>query len=193
MGLTIDLSGQVYGFWRVLEHVGTDACQNWLWRCRCVCGKEKVVGGQHLRYGASKSCGCRRYELAGFHASGANHHSWKGGAKNRGSIAWCNSKLDSLRQGRKRRGGAEIVSTAEDVQRLWNRCKGMCMACGRTPKSSKHLHLDHEYKSGIVRGFLCDTCNVAIGMAQDSAGVLRQCARYLDEFQSSDDYQVRAS
>jgi hypothetical protein len=29
------------------------------WRCRCVCGAERLVQARHLRSGRTKSCGCR--------------------------------------------------------------------------------------------------------------------------------------
>ena len=30
------------------------------WRCRCECGTVKVVRQDHIRSGASRSCGCER-------------------------------------------------------------------------------------------------------------------------------------
>jgi hypothetical protein len=46
--------GKVFGYWEVLaEGKG----QTWL--CLCLCGSKKEVNKQHLRKGATKSCGCR--------------------------------------------------------------------------------------------------------------------------------------
>ena len=41
------------------------------WRCRCECGNEKVVSGNKLRTGNTKSCGCmqKEHRLEGFHKS----------------------------------------------------------------------------------------------------------------------------
>jgi hypothetical protein len=33
------------------------------WKCRCICGKEKIVYQRHLKSGASKSCGCYRDKI----------------------------------------------------------------------------------------------------------------------------------
>lgn len=174
-----DLAGKQFGFWKVLEFVGKDGRRNRLWRCQCVCGKIKEVGGQHLRYGASKSCGCKSAGLRG--VRGADHYAWKGGVNVRGSLAWCSSRLASLRQGQKRKnGGAVITSVPEDVLRLWNESKGICVACGREPENTRELHLDHNKATGVVRGFVCDTCNVAIGMAGESPERLRAMANYLE-------------
>lgn len=57
MSLLIDLTGKTFGRLTVLgrvENRGKDAC----WRCRCECGAEIVVRGNHLRNGHTKSCGC---------------------------------------------------------------------------------------------------------------------------------------
>jgi hypothetical protein len=35
------------------------------WLCRCDCGNETLVRGQHLRSGNTKSCGCLHVERAG--------------------------------------------------------------------------------------------------------------------------------
>ena len=48
----IDLTGQTFGEWTVLEYVG-----NHLWKCKCSCGKISNVHSYSLRSGGSKSCG----------------------------------------------------------------------------------------------------------------------------------------
>jgi hypothetical protein len=62
----IDLTGQVFGRWRVIgraENVKTKQ-QAW-WHCICECGTEKAVRGELLRKGLSKSCGCYKRAQAG--------------------------------------------------------------------------------------------------------------------------------
>ena len=52
-----DETGKRYGHWQVIarERRGTRG----YWRCRCDCGREKVVEGIELRLGRSRSCqGC---------------------------------------------------------------------------------------------------------------------------------------
>lgn len=34
-----------------------------------------------------------------------------------------------------------------------------CAICGRTPRPGKDLYVDHNHKTGAVRGRLCFTCN----------------------------------
>lgn len=41
--------------------------------------------------------------------------------------------------------------------------------------------VDHDHKTGKVRGIVCHPCNVALGMANDDPTVLRRMADYLEE------------
>jgi hypothetical protein len=62
----IDLTGQVFGRYTVIEFVELDKRRNALWLCRCSCSKktEKVVRGCNLISGLTKSCGCLQKEIA---------------------------------------------------------------------------------------------------------------------------------
>lgn len=54
----LTLVGQVFTRLTVIEREGSDKHGNAMWRCRCECGKEKVVSRPALRQGRVKSCGC---------------------------------------------------------------------------------------------------------------------------------------
>lgn len=55
----IDMTGQRYGMMTVIEKMPRRSYEkNARWRCRCDCGKERVVEGQSLRRGYCRSCGC---------------------------------------------------------------------------------------------------------------------------------------
>ena len=47
----------------------------------------------------------------------------------------------------------------------------------------KSLHFDHCHKTTIFRGFLCQQCNVALGLARESIQVLQGLIEYLKEFE----------
>lgn len=49
----IDLTGRVYGKWKVLQYAGKGK-----WLCECECGTIREVSGGNLRTGVTKSCGC---------------------------------------------------------------------------------------------------------------------------------------
>ena len=61
------LEGKVFGRLTVLECMSPDrdSHKNYArlkWKCKCTCGKEKVVLGYNLLTGMCKSCGCSRFE-----------------------------------------------------------------------------------------------------------------------------------
>jgi hypothetical protein len=59
---------------------------------------------------------------------------------------------------------------------------GKCAVCGATEATSRtdHLFVDHDHKTGRVRGLLCHACNFAIGHTNDSPDILRSLASYLE-------------
>lgn len=61
---------------------------------------------------------------------------------------------------------------------------GVCAICGRmqTQKAYKRLDVDHCHKTGIVRGLLCNSCNVSIGRMNDDPALLRKAAEYLESY-----------
>ena len=56
---------------------------------------------------------------------------------------------------------------------------GACEICGVEPPNHG-LHLDHDHETGAFRGWLCRSCNTAVGLAGDDPARLRAMADYLD-------------
>lgn len=57
-----NLVGNVYSDLTVISFHHQDKKKNSYWLCKCVCGKEKIVRGTHLKNGGVKSCGCKIYK-----------------------------------------------------------------------------------------------------------------------------------
>lgn len=55
---------------------------------------------------------------------------------------------------------------------------GPCQVCGQ---HTDPLHLDHDHKTGLARGWLCTCCNTAIGKLRDDPKLCEAAARYLRE------------
>jgi hypothetical protein len=60
----VDLSGQHFGRLTVLERAPHKSGGHVCWRVRCECGEERIVQGDSLRSGHTRSCGCLSAELA---------------------------------------------------------------------------------------------------------------------------------
>ena len=54
----INLTGKEFGKWTVTGFVGRNTQNRYMWACECECGNTKVLDGNVLRRGLSKSCGC---------------------------------------------------------------------------------------------------------------------------------------
>lgn len=56
---------------------------------------------------------------------------------------------------------------------------GRCVICQRPPKRGR-LVVDHNHKTGQVRGLLCRDCNLMVGHGKDDPTLLRAAAAYLE-------------
>jgi len=54
----------------------------------------------------------------------------------------------------------------------------ICMICG----SAKNICIDHCHDTGAVRGLLCRSCNLGLGMLGDNVAGLRFAVKYLETF-----------
>ena len=55
--------------------------------------------------------------------------------------------------------------------------KQECRIC----ENKNDLCIDHNHKTGEVRGLLCRTCNTGIGMLRNSPDLLRSAVAYLEK------------
>jgi hypothetical protein len=72
--------------------------------------------------------------------------------------------------------------TKEEVDFIFSR-NPCCNICGNIFNSSVVPNLDHDHKTGKVRGVLCHLCNSALGFLEDSPDTIRSAIEYLRAFQ----------
>ncbi|KKM07229.1 hypothetical protein LCGC14_1736070 [marine sediment metagenome] len=70
--------------------------------------------------------------------------------------------------------------TLADYDRMLKKQHGGCAICGRAPKT-RRLDIDHDHKTGKVRGALCHRCNRGLAWYSDSPALLRSAAKYLSK------------
>ena len=63
MRKNFDLIDKKFGRLVVIKRMDNDEWGRLRWLCKCYCGKEKIIVGQSLRSGATKSCGCLQKEI----------------------------------------------------------------------------------------------------------------------------------
>lgn len=82
--------------------------------------------------------------------------------------------------------------TWESYAELIKKCGNRCSICKEKETSTfkgsvKDLAIDHCHETGVVRGLLCNRCNVMLGMAKDNITVLMNAADYLDRYRVIDE------
>lgn len=81
--------------------------------------------------------------------------------------------------------------TDEMYAALLDRQGGVCAICGKPPKEGgRRLDVDHDHRTGEVRGLLCWTCNHFILGKYTTVPKLLTAARYLGATQ--DDFRDAA-
>jgi len=79
---------------------------------------------------------------------------------------------------KRKRNLARYGITIDIYDSMLKNQNGVCKICGK--KDKRLLSVDHDHKTGKVRGLLCNKCNFALGYADDNPERLRDMARYLE-------------
>lgn len=70
--------------------------------------------------------------------------------------------------------------TEQDYDEMLAGQKGKCAICGTKKCSSGYrFAVDHDHKTGVVRGLLCRRCNQAIGQLNEIPELFEKAAGYL--------------
>ena len=82
--------------------------------------------------------------------------------------------------------------TPKDYLSLFNKQKGRCLICNKTNtrkhKSGKNfdLHVDHNHKTGQIRGLLCGKCNLGVGLFNENINNIKKVVAYLEKYAQED-------
>lgn len=85
-------------------------------------------------------------------------------------------KKSQLKQRRRREYGL----SDQDMQEMLESQNYKCAICEN--KIEWHCHVDHDHLTGKVRGLLCKTCNIGLGMFKDSSVLLGNAIEYLFKY-----------
>ena len=73
--------------------------------------------------------------------------------------------------------------TQEEYLRIVRLQEYKCAVCFKEDKIN--LSVDHNHKTGKLRGIICNRCNMALGNVGDSPQVLRSLANYLEKHENA--------
>lgn len=69
--------------------------------------------------------------------------------------------------------------TPTDYDKIVDYQNGLCAICGNPPKKVR-LNVDHDHKTGLIRGALCFMCNRVLGLFRDNLERFNKAMLYLD-------------
>lgn len=87
---------------------------------------------------------------------------------------WQNSNPETRRAAHLRR---KFGLSIEDYNHILEQQGGVCAIC-RLPSDSR-LRVDHDHRTGLVRGLLCGSCNTAIGSLRDDPATISAALEYV--------------
>jgi hypothetical protein len=72
--------------------------------------------------------------------------------------------------------------TFAEFDKMLTEQKNSCAICKTTRAGGKHnsFVVDHDHKTGKVRGLLCKSCNIALGEVKDNIHTLNDMIEYLE-------------
>lgn len=94
-------------------------------------------------------------------------------------------ELSARREQRERAHRVYVAKTYDiepgDYDRLYNAQGRKCCICLRATGRTKRLAVDHDHRTGRVRGLICKPCNWLLGHARDDPEMFYRAAMYLIE------------
>ena len=104
---------------------------------------------------------------------------------NKKAIEWSKNNPEAVKTSRRRtKLKKKYGITVEQYDAMFEQQKGVCKVCEKEHKR-RPLNVDHNHITGAVRGLLCDKCNMALGLVDDSTERLIKLTEYLNAYSSS--------
>lgn len=88
---------------------------------------------------------------------------------------------ENIKKDRERQYIRKYGLTIDQYDQLFDLQGGRCAICeSEDPGSKGHFHVDHNHHTGKIRGLLCNSCNLLLGLSKDNVETLISAARYLE-------------
>jgi hypothetical protein len=154
------------------------------WTVRCDCGEEWAVSGGSLRSGGTSRCWtCKTVDSGKKRRRFTDEEKWCPAC--RGwlpldrfgvNLARPSGKADRCKvHARADWHASEYNLSPEQYASMRAKQGGRCAICN----SDFSLCVDHNHKTGFVRGLLCRRCNMMLGHLNDDVAALERAIQYL--------------
>lgn len=151
-------------------------------KCLCIkCGEEKI----HYAKGVCKKCYCRHFNRKTIKCKKCGKTTNK---QRVGVCLTCYERGRDLDYRKSRKLKENFGITQHDYMIVHESQNGCCAICGKQ-ETTRHqsgtlrmLSVDHDHKTGKLRGLLCSKCNLGIGEFDDNPELLEAASNYLESF-----------
>jgi len=162
MATLIDETGNKYERLTVIK-LSDESRDGAMWHCECDCGSKTLVKGAALRNGSIKSCGCLQKDIVA-------------------EIGRSKRKYPREDRTRTYKLMSKYGITEDDYIEMLEQQDFRCLICGtEADQQNRALAVDHCHETGVVRGLLCQKCNIGIGHFNDDIQLLAKAIQYLQE------------
>jgi len=69
--------------------------------------------------------------------------------------------------------------TLEQKNKIYEKQNGKCLICKIKMLNKNDIHIDHNHKTGKIRGLLCGNCNRGIGLFKENPKILLNAIKYI--------------
>lgn len=80
---------------------------------------------------------------------------------------------------RKRLIKSKYELSYKEWENLWKAQNKRCAICGEIISEEKDICVDHNHKTGAIRGLLCKKCNLGLGCFRDNPELMKLVIKYL--------------
>ena len=113
--------------------------------------------------------------------------SYGNGSQHIGRKGYCRKcqRASTVNEERDKRYRYAYGITLDDVERMQSEQDGRCALC---QNEASKLVVDHNHKTGHVRGLLCFSCNALLGLAHDDVTLLGFAIEYLKKERAENEF-----
>jgi Recombination endonuclease VII len=98
---------------------------------------------------------------------------------NKRAVEWNKNNPSKVKETRRKNKLKQKYGiTPEEYDKMFTEQNGVCYLCG-SDHQRRPLNVDHCHSTGRIRKLLCDKCNMALGLVNDSKELLLKMIGYL--------------
>jgi hypothetical protein len=113
----------------------------------------------------------------------AYHKAYRENPKNKAKRKIYLAKPEYKRNEKNRQLRIKFGITSEQYTEMFIKQNGCCAICNKNQNEFKRkLAVDHDHKTGKIRGLLCSNCNTILGKLNDNSETLLNAIQYLNKY-----------